>query len=118
MYGADNADISIVLCAYTKRARGPGFSEIVIDGLEHTEEQQADADPGGKHHRNPAGIGIVGFGILAADPDLADGMKDQNQTEQGDGINGQHKKPVKGAGQPGAQPAEEGCGRVLVGKRN
>ena len=116
---ADDADIFIAGLGDVdvQRPRVPVFGEVVVDRLQNTEEQQADADARREHHRDPPGVGIVGFRVLAADPDLSDRQHNQSEAEQGDRIDRKHQIPVEGACQPRPKPAEEGGRAFLIGQR-
>ena len=87
----------------------------VVDRLEHAEEHQPDAHAGREEHREPADIGVIGLGVLAAQPDAAPGADDQEQAEQHEDVRREQEEPVEGAGQRGPQPAEEALG--LLGQR-
>ena len=94
----------------------PALREAVVRRLEHAEEQQPDADAGGEHHGDPAGVGVVRLGVLAADPDRADRQEDERQAEEEDDVDGEDQEPVELAGQERPEPAEERGRRLLVGQ--
>ena len=87
--GADDADILVPRLgrSHAQRGRVPAFREVVVDRLAHAEEQEANADACREHHRDPARIGIVRHGILAAYSD-----RPQRQHQDGglgpDGVGG------------------------------
>ena len=75
--------------------------------LRHAIEHQPDAHAGGKQHREPAGVGIVGFRLGSAEPDLAERRDDQRQRQKDEDVTRRQEKPVKAGGQCRPQPAEK-----------
>ena len=118
--GPDDADVLVAGLADVdvERPGVPAFREVVVRRLKHAEEQEPDADAGGEHHRDPAGIGIVRLGVLAADPDRTDRQENEGQAEEEHDVDRNDQEPVELAGQERPEPAEE-CGRrLLVGQCN
>ena len=77
--GSHNPDILIPGYAYVgiERSGASSFREIVIRRLENSEKQEPDAYARREHHRYPAGIGVVRFGVFASDPDRTDGQENE-----------------------------------------
>ena len=75
------------------RSRGSNISRVNskrrIDGVghrfEHTEKHQANADAGGKQHREPGRISVTGLCIRSAQPYLAQsGKRDAKAKQEND----------------------------------
>ena len=67
----------------------------MLDRLRHSEEHQADADAGRKHHGEPRPGGVVRLGVWTAQADATERRRDQQQAEEDEDVASGHEYPVK-----------------------
>ncbi len=88
---------------------------IMRDRLAYAVEHEADAHSGRKKHGEPASIAVIGRGVPAADPHLAQGRDDQAQADQHEDIARQQEEPVEGRGEEIPHAGKDRTDGVLEG---
>ena len=86
--------------------------EELGDGFGDAEEQQVDADPGGKQHRRPGDHVEFGFGMIRPEADLAVAAGSHDHHEEQVDQHGEKVEPAEGVGYPAKYRVDDRLGAI------